>query len=68
MSKTLVDIDDELLADAQAALGTRTKKDTITQALRNAVAEQMRRAEFEFWAQGGTQDLADPAVMDEAWR
>lgn len=37
MSKTLIDIDDDLLAEAARAFGTSTKKDTVTQALRHAV-------------------------------
>lgn len=37
MTKTLIDIDDELLGEAARALGTNTKKDTVTQALRHTV-------------------------------
>ena len=47
MAKTLVDIDDQLLAEATTALGTTTKKDTINAALRQAVEvtrERRRRA------------------------
>ena len=47
MAKTLVDIDDQLLAEATTALGTTTKKDTINEALRQAVEvtrERRRRA------------------------
>ena len=47
MAKTLVDIDDQLLAEATTALGTATKKDTINAALRQAVEvtrERRRRA------------------------
>ena len=33
MSRTLVDIDDALLAEAAEILGTTTKKDTVNQAL-----------------------------------
>jgi Arc/MetJ family transcription regulator len=43
MAKTMVDIDDDALREAQAALGTATKKDTINQALA-AVVESARRA------------------------
>jgi Arc/MetJ family transcription regulator len=47
VAKTLVDIDDQLLAEATTALGTTTKKDTINAALRQAVEvtrERRRRA------------------------
>ena len=43
MSKTLVDIDDELLEEATTALGTGTKKDTINEALRKVVNERRER-------------------------
>lgn len=42
--KRLVDIDDEALAAAQLALGTRTMKDTVNQALL-AVAKSSARSE-----------------------
>ena len=47
MAKTLLDVDEELLAEASTALGTSTKKDTVNEALRQAVAvsrERRRRA------------------------
>jgi Arc/MetJ family transcription regulator len=47
VAKTLVDVDDQLLAEATTALGTTTKKDTINAALRQAVEvtrERRRRA------------------------
>ena len=37
MTKTLLDVDDDLLDEATAALGTSTKKDTVNEALRLAV-------------------------------
>lgn len=44
MGKTLLDLDEDLLSEATAALGTSTKKDTVTQALRQAVeASRARR-------------------------
>lgn len=43
MTKTLIDIDDELLADAAAVLGTKTKKDTVTTALAEVVRRQRLR-------------------------
>lgn len=39
MSKTLIDIDDDLLAEAAIAAGTRTKKDTVAHALQRMVDE-----------------------------
>ncbi|AUY50916.1 type II toxin-antitoxin system VapB family antitoxin [Streptomyces sp. CB01881] len=37
MSRTVIDLDDELLADVAKALGTRTKKDTVNTALREVL-------------------------------
>jgi Arc/MetJ family transcription regulator len=41
--KTLLDVDEELLAEATQALGTSTKKDTVNEALRQAVAASRER-------------------------
>lgn len=44
MSRTMIDLDDELLAEAARLLGTETKKDTVNAALRE-VAARLRRIE-----------------------
>lgn len=38
MTKRLIDVDDDALAAARAGLGTRTIKDTVNEALRQAAA------------------------------
>ena len=43
MTKILVDVDDDALAEAAELLGTTTKKDTVNTALRETV-ERLRRA------------------------
>jgi Arc/MetJ family transcription regulator len=43
VSRTVVDLDDELVAAVARALGTRTKKETVNTALRE-VLENRRRA------------------------
>jgi Arc/MetJ family transcription regulator len=43
VSRTVIDLDDDMLADVALALGTRTKKDTVNAALRE-VLENRRRA------------------------
>ena len=43
MSRTVIDLDDDLVADVARALGTRTKKETVNTALRE-VLENRRRA------------------------
>ncbi len=66
--KTLIDIDDDLLAQARAVLGTRTKKDTVHRALVEAVAAARRREHLELLRTGGLPDLQDPEVMEGAWQ
>jgi Arc/MetJ family transcription regulator len=41
LAKTLLDLDENLLAEAAATLGTKTKKDTVTLALQR-VSEEAR--------------------------
>jgi Arc/MetJ family transcription regulator len=52
MSKTLIDVDDELLAWARQILGTRTKKETVNSALREIVRQASAR-EFTMPARNG---------------
>jgi Arc/MetJ family transcription regulator len=68
MTKTLIDIDDELLAGATVALGTTTKKDTVNQALARVIRIAAFERQVEFAKQGGFDDLLDPEVMKGAWR
>jgi Arc/MetJ family transcription regulator len=45
MAKTLLDLDENLLAEAAATLGTKTKKDTVTLALQKVSEDaRVRRA------------------------
>ncbi|MFE4665559.1 type II toxin-antitoxin system VapB family antitoxin [Streptomyces sp. NPDC056716] len=43
MTRTVIDLDDQLVADVAKALGTLTKKETVNTALRE-VLENRRRA------------------------
>ncbi|MEV0528071.1 type II toxin-antitoxin system VapB family antitoxin [Streptomyces sp. NPDC050439] len=56
MTKMLIDIDDEALAEAQKILGTATKKDTVNQALadirQRSVRAQARRELAQLVASG----------------
>jgi len=42
MSRTVIDLDDDMLADVARALGTRTKKDTVNAALREVLTSRRR--------------------------
>lgn len=68
MARTLIDVDDGLLAQAAELLGTPTKKDTVNRALAEVVRLHARDQELQFWTNGGLPDLADPDVMTQAWR
>lgn len=67
--KTMVDIDDDLLAAAAAELGTTTKKDTVNAALayvtdRASRAQKQINSAFDFWGE----DITDPEIMKQARR
>ena len=67
--RTIIDVDDELLAAAQAELGTATKKDTVNEALRYVAARRERaRAVLDDPYFLGGSDLTDPEVMRGARR
>lgn len=68
VTKRLVDIDDDALSAARAALGTATIKDTVNRALADAAAAAARRAFVERMEQDGLPDLRDPQVSAAAWR
>jgi Arc/MetJ family transcription regulator len=68
MSTTQIALDEALLAKAAKVLGTRTKKDTVNEALRRVVQDEIRRQHVDELADGALPDLADPAIMSSAWR
>jgi Arc/MetJ family transcription regulator len=61
-------LDQDMLDRAAAILGTSTKKATVNEALRRVVAEDLRRRHVDELAGGALPDLADPAVLESAWR
>lgn len=72
--RTTIEIDQGLLDRAKAALGCRTTRETVEEALRRAAAaaegefEERRAAQLEFLRRIG--DFADLDVMasEEMWR
>jgi Arc/MetJ family transcription regulator len=71
MTKTMVDLDDDALREAQAVLGTSTKKETINRALgevvarahqAQAVAAQIERGRSGFYRRLLDDDLS--AVLE----
>lgn len=68
MSKTLIDVDERYLTAAAEALQTKTKKDTVNTALREAVALAARRRDLNRLTSAGLPDLDDPDIMRRAWQ
>jgi Arc/MetJ family transcription regulator len=68
MAKRLVDIDDQVLDAARQALQTRTMKETVDRALREAVTAELRRRFLARAFADGLPDLRDPDVKAAAWR
>ena len=68
VTKTLIDVDDERLAEAGRLLGTRTKKDTVNAALGEVVAGAARRRDLQRLVNGQLDDLADAEVRAGRWQ
>lgn len=69
MSKTLVDVDDQMLAFAQQQLGTATKRETINRALTIAAAISADdRARALRWLQDNADRFLDFDVLEERER
>lgn len=69
VSRTVIDVDDEMLAKAQKQLGTKTKRDTINRALALAAAmsvvDRMRALE---WLQENAERYLDFDYLAEQER
>jgi Arc/MetJ family transcription regulator len=68
VSKTLIDIDDDLLTRSQRILGTATKKDTVNGALREVVRRNAAEELIAMGHAGVYDDLLDREVAERAWR
>lgn len=69
MSRTMIDIDDDALAAAQARLGTSTKVQTVNEALRLAAAPPSQTAAARsLIALLADSEIDDAGVMEQAWR
>lgn len=67
MARTMIDLDDDLVAAAREALGTGTKRDTVHAALKDVVRRHAAREYLDWMATDPLPDLRNPAVMDGAW-
>jgi Arc/MetJ family transcription regulator len=68
MSKTLIDLDDDLLAKTQQILGAATKKDTVNGAMREVVRRDAANRLIDLGRKGAYADLLDPEIAERAWR
>jgi len=68
MTKRLIDLDDELLAQAQRELGTNGVSDTVRLALQQAAAASARARQVEWLVAGGMAELTDPNARATVWR
>jgi Arc/MetJ family transcription regulator len=65
MSRTVIDLDDEALAEAARHLGTTTKKDTVNAALREIADRRRRAAAVERMRQMVAEGEIDLSVIEE---
>lgn len=68
MRKTSVEIDDGLIEQVRALLGTSSIKETIDSALREVLRREARRQEIEALATMDGLELSDEKLMAGAWR
>ncbi|MFF0787769.1 type II toxin-antitoxin system VapB family antitoxin [Streptomyces spiralis] len=65
MSRTVIDLDDEALAEAARLLGTSTKKDTVNAALREIADRRRRAAAVERMRQMVAEGEIDFSLIEE---
>jgi len=68
VTKRLIDLDDDLLAEAQRELHTAGVSDTVRAALRQAAAAGARARQLAWLTDGGLAELADPDERAKVWR
>ncbi len=68
MTKRLIEIDDDLLDDAQRHLGTTGVSDTVRTALKQAASAAARTRQIEWLRDGGLEPLAEPEARAAVWR
>ncbi|MBS9536052.1 type II toxin-antitoxin system VapB family antitoxin [Mycobacterium sp. M1] len=67
MARTMIDLDDDLLARAARELGTTTKKDTVHAALRATLRVAATRALMDRMADNAAGTDGE-AVVNEMWQ
>lgn len=68
MTRRLIDLDDELLAEAQRELRTEGVSDTVRAALRHAAASSAHARQIRWLTEGGLVALASADERAAVWR
>lgn len=68
MTKMLIDIDENLLAELMRLTGAKTKKAAVAEALEQARRRHAAREYLEWVRHGGLDGLADAEIMRGAQR
>jgi len=68
MTKMLIDIDENLLAELMRLTGAKTKKAAVAEALEDARRRAAFRDYLDFLASPAMDDFRDPAIMAGAQR
>ena len=66
--RTVVDIDENSLREARAALGTTTKVETVNRALVEVAALAARRRDLKRLARGDLSALGEEELYRDAWQ
>jgi Arc/MetJ family transcription regulator len=68
VARTVIDLDDELLASVAKELGTTTKKDTVNAALREVLANRRRAVALTRLRDAATDGAFDLALLQDKQR
>jgi Arc/MetJ family transcription regulator len=68
MTKRLIDLDDELLAEVQRELHTTGVSDTVRAALRQAADNAARARQVRWLTEGGLASMTDAEQRAATWR
>ncbi|HEU5128719.1 MAG TPA: type II toxin-antitoxin system VapB family antitoxin [Glycomyces sp.] len=66
MTRTVINLDDDLVAQASEIFGTTTKVATVNAALKDAV-DRERRKRFVQWVIDGGLELDADEIRERAW-
>ncbi|MGW7443253.1 type II toxin-antitoxin system VapB family antitoxin [Kitasatospora sp. NPDC054795] len=65
MSRTVIDLDDELLADVAQALGTSAEKETGNSALREVLKNRRRTLALTLLRAAADEEVFDPEIFED---